>query len=69
MSKGTSTEEKPPTTATQPNGDTGFQIIRTELVWPGKYNEDGALMAATVLNSPRAVAMSLYIIQPLRRYQ
>ena len=26
----------------QPNGNTGFHITCTELVWPGKYNEDGS---------------------------
>jgi hypothetical protein len=30
---------------------------------PFAFTEHGALMAATVLNSPRAVAMSLYIIR------
>jgi hypothetical protein len=30
---------------------------------PYAFTEHGALMAATVLNSPRAVAMSLYIVR------
>ena len=30
---------------------------------PFAFTEHGALMAATVLNSPRAVVMSLYIIR------
>jgi hypothetical protein len=30
---------------------------------PYAFTEHGALMAASVLNSPRAVAMSLYIIR------
>ena len=30
---------------------------------PYAFTEHGALMAATVLNSPRAIAMSLYIIR------
>jgi hypothetical protein len=34
---------------------------------PFAFTEHGALMAATVLNSPRAVAMSLYIIRAFVR--
>ncbi|WP_218938781.1 hypothetical protein [Oleiharenicola lentus] len=30
---------------------------------PWAFNEHGCLMAATVLNSPRAVQMSLYIVR------
>jgi DNA modification methylase len=43
MSQTTPTTDEPglPTSGRR-NGDTGFQINRTELVWPGKYNEDGS---------------------------
>jgi uncharacterized membrane protein SirB2 len=34
---------------------------------PSAFTEHGALMAATVLNSPRAVTMSIYIIRTFVR--
>jgi hypothetical protein len=38
---------------------------RRKLPWA--YTEHGALMAATVLNSPRAVQMSLFIVRAFMR--
>ncbi|PWU22175.1 MAG: DNA-binding protein [Verrucomicrobia bacterium] len=42
---------------------TGSQKHRDPRYRPFAFTEHGALMAATVLNSPRAVAMSLYVIR------
>jgi hypothetical protein len=42
MSQTATTTDTPQAPVTQPNGASGFQISRTELVWPGKYNEDGS---------------------------
>ncbi len=42
MSHATPTAETPPAPVARPDGNTGFQITRTELVWPGRYNEDGS---------------------------
>lgn len=42
---------------------TGSQKHRDPRHLPYAFTEHGALMAATVLNSPRAVAMSVYVIR------
>jgi hypothetical protein len=42
---------------------TGSQKHRDPRYLPYAFTEHGALMVATVLNSPRAVAMSVYIIR------
>jgi hypothetical protein len=52
MSQATSTREPPPAPAAQPNGKGGFQITRTELVWPGKYNEDGSRKEVSRVSLP-----------------
>lgn len=36
----------------KPEGNEGFQITRTELVWPGKYNEDGTRKEAPRVGLP-----------------
>jgi len=36
-------------------------------VLPRAYTEHGAIMAATVLNSPQAVAMSVYVVRAFIR--
>ena len=36
-------------------------------VLPRAFTEHGAIMAATVLNSPRAVAMSVYVVRAFIR--
>jgi DNA modification methylase len=41
-----------PANKAQTNGTGGFQIVRTELVWPGKYNEDGSRNEAPRVSLP-----------------
>src|SRR6266446_3992806 len=41
--------------------------LRFSPVLPRAFTEHGALMAATVLNSPRAVAMSLFVVRAFVR--
>jgi hypothetical protein len=51
--------------------DTPQMVSRTEFLKPGRYakyppyafTEHGAIMAANVLNSPEAVAMSVYVVR------
>jgi hypothetical protein len=50
---------------------TGSQRHRDPRFLPFAFTEHGAIMAATVLNSPRAVEMSLYVVRAfvqLREY-
>lgn len=42
---------------------TGSQKHRTPRFPPFAFTEHGAIMAATILNSPRAVEMSLYVVR------
>jgi hypothetical protein len=42
---------------------TGSQKHRNPRLLPFAFTEHGAIMAATVLNSPRAVEMSLYVVR------
>jgi hypothetical protein len=42
---------------------TGSQRHRNLSVPPNAFTEHGAIMAATVLNSPRAIEMSLYVVR------
>jgi hypothetical protein len=42
---------------------TGYQKHRDPRFPPFAFTEHGAIMAATVLNSPRAVEMSLYVVR------
>jgi hypothetical protein len=42
MSHTTQTEEPSRPDAAHSKGTVGFQVTRTELVWPGNYNEDGS---------------------------
>ena len=42
---------------------TGSQKHRDPRYLPYAFTEHGALMVATILNSPRAVAMSVYVIR------
>ena len=41
--------------------------LRFSPVLPRAYTEHGAIMAATVLNSPQAVAMSVYVVRAFIR--
>jgi hypothetical protein len=45
---------------------TGSQKHRDPRHPPIAFSEHGALMAANILNSPRAVAMSVYVIRALK---
>lgn len=46
---------------------TGSQKHRDPRFPPFAFTEHGAIMAATVLNSPRAVEMSLYVVRAFIR--
>ena len=54
MSQTTTTRQASPTPATQATGNTGFQITRTELGWPGKYNNDGSSQEVPRFSLPGA---------------
>ena len=44
---------------------TGSQKHRDPRFPPCAFTEHGAIMAATILNSPRAIAMSVYVVRAL----
>jgi hypothetical protein len=46
---------------------TGSQKHRDPRIPPFAFTEHGAIMAATILNSPRAVEMSLYVVRAFVR--
>jgi hypothetical protein len=52
---------------THPQVVTGHQKHRDPRFPPYAFTEHGAIMAATVLNSPRAVEMSVYVVRAFVR--
>jgi len=48
---------------THPQNATGSQKHRDPRFAPFAFTEHGAIMAATILNSPRAVEMSIYVVR------
>jgi len=62
-SSGVSTHRHQQNFLTHPQFATGSQKHRDPKFAPYAFTEHGAIMAATVLNSPRAVEMSIYVVR------